>query len=59
MKEFDLLLHSLQHIVKENVYVEDGELYIKSKCKYDLWNLLEKVDKKFINRLKKELEYEG
>ena len=36
MKEFDLLLYSLENIVKENLYCEDNMLRIKSKLKYDI-----------------------
>ena len=57
MKEFDLLLYSLENIVKENLYCEDNMLRIKSKLKYDIINLMEEVDKKFMKNLKKELEY--
>ena len=58
MTEYDLLLKNIQVIVQDSVYVEDGMLYIKSKCKYDLINLMTELDSKFMNNLYKELEYE-
>ena len=58
MVEFDLLIYSLRNIVKENLYCEDNELRIKNKCKYDLINLMEEIDKGFMEELKKELEYD-
>lgn len=57
MKEFDLLLYSLQKIMKDNLYCEDNKLRIKTKCKYDLVNLMSEIDKKFMSNLYKELEY--
>ena len=58
MLEFDLIMHSLQHIIKENLYCEDGELHIKNKLKYDIINLMTEIDKSFMLKLFKELEYE-
>ena len=57
MLQFDLLLHSLQHIVKDSLYCEDGELRIKNKLKYDVINLMNEIDKPFMTQLYQELEY--
>ena len=54
---YDLLVHRLRCIVKENLYVEDDKLYVKSKCKYDIVNLMEEIDTKYMKELLKELEY--
>ena len=56
--DYDLMIEYLRVIIKDNLYCEDGELRIRTKLKYDVFNLLEEVDKEFINKLKKELEYE-
>ena len=57
MIEHDLLINQLRVIIKDNLYVEDDELYIRCKCKYDLFNLMEGIDKKYMKKLLKELEY--
>jgi len=54
---YDLLLRKLQSAVRDSAVCEDGELYIKSKLKYDVLNILVEEDKEFINQLYKELEY--
>ena len=58
MTEYDLLLKNVQVIIQDNVYVEDEMLYIKSKCKYDLINLMSELDSKFMKDLYSKLEYE-
>lgn len=58
MTEFDLLLYRLHSIVRDNLYCEDQELRIRNKLKYDVVNLMEEMDVKFMNGLKCELEYE-
>jgi hypothetical protein len=55
--EYDLLLKSLENIINEAIYVEDNEIFLKRNCGYNLYNLLCVVDKKFIEKLHKELEY--
>lgn len=57
MIEFDLVLYQLRNTMKENLYVEDNELKIKNKVKYDIYNILCEIDKGFIDKLHKELEY--
>lgn len=57
MLEFDLLLYRLRSTIKENAYCEDSKLKIKNKVKYDIYNILCEVDKKFIEGLHKDLEY--
>lgn len=56
--EFDLVMWRLEGIVKDNLYCEDGMLRISTKLKYDVINLMEELDKKFMSKLKKELEYD-
>ena len=46
----------LETLLKANVYVEDGLLYIKNSFKYDIYNLIEVMDEPFIEKLKKDLE---
>ena len=55
--QYDLLIQYLRDIVEENLYCEDGELRIKNKLKYDVVNLLDAVDKEYMKKLYKELEY--
>lgn len=55
--QYDLLVQYLRGIVEENLYCEDNELRIKSKLKYDIVNLLDEIDKEFMQRLYKKLEY--
>lgn len=43
-------------LLKDNCYVEDNNLYIKGKLKYDLYNLIESLDSEWIKELEKELE---
>lgn len=43
--------------MKDTLYCEDNELKIKCGAKYALYNLLYEVDKGFIEKLHKELEY--
>lgn len=57
MTEFDNLLQDLKIIIKDNTYCEDNELHIRNKAKYDLYNLVETYDYRYIKELKKELEY--
>ena len=58
MKEFDNLLYRLQLIMKDKLYCEDNEL--RSKCmKYDIINLMLEYDKRFMDKLFKDLEYKG
>lgn len=56
MTEFDILLKDLETILEENTFCEDNRIYIKSKLKYDIYNLVTKVDNKFIKDLEKGLE---
>jgi hypothetical protein len=58
MKEFDILLYKLQNVLEENVYVEDNKIRIKNKLKYDVFNMMELYDAKWIDRLIKEKGYE-
>lgn len=58
MTEFDNLLKDLQTIIRDSTYCEDNEIHIRNKLKYDLFNLVEAYDYRFIEKLKKELEYE-
>ena len=57
MLEFDLLLYRIRNTIKENAYCEDNKLRLKNKVKYDIYNILCEVDKGFIEKLHKELEY--
>ena len=57
VREFDVLLYKLELIVEENLYCEDNKLRIKSKLKYDVVNLLDEMDKSFMDKLYKQLEY--
>jgi uridine kinase len=57
MIEHDLLVNQLRVIIKDNLYVEDNELYIRCKMKYDLYSLMRGIDKKYMKELLKELEY--
>lgn len=57
MKEFDLLLYRLQLICKDNIYCEDNLLRVSTKLKYDIVNLMEEIDIKFMKKLYKEIEY--
>lgn len=59
MKEFDAILYELEKAYELNVRCEDGELYISSKLKYDIHDLLLKYDITFMKKLFKELEYKG
>ena len=58
LKEFDLLLKSLENILEDNVRCEDGELYLSNKIKYMVYDLVKEIDVKFITKLHKELEYD-
>ena len=49
-------MYRLQIIIKENLYCEDGKIHIKNKLKYDVVNLVEELDKKFIKELYVKLE---
>jgi hypothetical protein len=55
--QYDLLLKSLENILEDNVRCEDGELYLSNKIKYMLYDLVKEIDKKFIEKLHKKLEY--
>ena len=57
MVEFDLLLYRLKGIVRDNLYCEDDKLYCKNKLKYEIVNLLEEVDKDWLDELYEDLEY--
>ena len=57
MQEYNDLMKDLRLIMRNGLYVEDGELYIKCAVKYDIVNLMEREDKLFMSKLKKELEY--
>jgi len=57
INEFDLLLKSLENIISENIKCEDNQLYLPRKVKYDLFNLLYEIDKSFMDKLLKKLEY--
>ena len=57
IKEYDLLVSYLETIIEDNIYCEDDKLYIKSKLKYDVFNLVNEIDSKFIKKLCKKLEY--
>ena len=58
MMEFDNLLFNIEKILKESLYCEDNNLRIKNKLKYDIFNLINEIDRKFIVDVCKELEYE-
>ncbi len=51
----------LKALLKEHVEVEDNEIHIKRKKElaYMIFNLVERYDPDFIERLLTELEYEG
>ena len=57
MLDFDLLIRELQDTIKDNLLCEDNELHIKSKLKYDVYNIMKKYDSAFMSGLEKELEY--
>lgn len=57
MIDYDLLVEYLRIILKDSVYCEDGELKIRNKLKYDIYNLLSEVDKRWVRELEKELEF--
>ena len=57
MIDYDLLVEYLRIILKDNVYCEDGELKIRNKLKYDIYNLLSEVDERWVRELEKELEF--
>lgn len=57
--EYDLLLKGLENILKENARCEDDKLYLSNKIKYMVYELVKEIDKDFINKLHKELEYKG
>lgn len=59
MIEYDAFLERLRKILKENLFTEDGQLYIKSKTKYDFVTLMYNEDKKFTKELFDEIEYKG
>ncbi len=53
MKEFDELLEELESIVEQHTTCKKGEFYISDKkgMSYQVFNLVEKYDKSFIDRL--------
>ena len=57
MNEYDMLIMELRNIIKKGSYCEDNKLRLKNCIKYEVYNLLEMHDKKFIKNLHKELEY--
>ena len=57
MKEFYALIIDLESILKDSLYCEDNSLFIKNKLKYDVYELVYRYDKKFIEKLHKKLEY--
>ena len=57
MIEYDLLLIRLRMMITENLYCEDDKLFIKSKLKYDIVNMMNEIDSKFMKELFKDLEY--
>ena len=57
MIEYDLLLIRLRMMIVENLYCEDDKLFIKSKLKYDIVNMMNEIDSKFMKELFKDLEY--
>jgi hypothetical protein len=57
MLDYDLLLKALENILEDNTRCEDNELYLSNKIKYSLYELVKEIDKKFIDKLHKELEY--
>ena len=59
MKEYDELITKLRLLMKKHLYVEDNELYVRCGCKYDIVTLMFEEDKRFMQELFKELEYQG
>ena len=57
LNEYDLLLLAIENIIKENIKCEDNELYLSNKLKYQLFNLIYEIDKGFIEKLFKKIEY--
>jgi|14_taG_2_1085336.scaffolds.fasta_scaffold25978_3 hypothetical protein len=55
---YDKLLEEIKYTLQENVYVEDNKVYIKNKLKYDIFNMIEKEDFKFIENLLNEKGFE-
>jgi|LGOV01.1.fsa_nt_gb stage III sporulation protein SpoIIIAA len=54
MESFDLLMIRLQLLLRDTVSVEDNRIYISRKAGYEIFNLMEELDKGFINELLKE-----
>lgn len=50
-------MNKIRKLFVDNVFVEDNQLYIKNKFKYDFYNYLKEVDSEFIKKLHIELEY--
>ena len=59
MIEYDVLLNKLEHALKDNTTCEDGEIHLKCKLKYDVYNIMVELNPKFIRELHEYLEYEG
>ena len=59
MKEYDEIIKKLRALLKEHLYVEDEQLYIRCGCKYDFVTLMYNEDKKFTKELFDEIEYKG
>ena len=57
IREYDRIMNELKMIVKDKLYVEDDRVRMRT-CKYDLINLLEREEKKWLKELLKENEYD-
>ena len=57
MVNYDVLLNRLQVALRDNIVCEDGEIHLKCKLKYDVFNILVEEDSEFIKKLYEELEY--
>ena len=57
MNNFDLLLKQLENIIESNIRCEDNEIYLSHAIKYELFALLYELDKEFITKLFKKIEY--
>jgi|LGVE01.1.fsa_nt_gb hypothetical protein len=57
MNEYDLIIKALENIIESNIRCEDNEIYLSHAIKYELFALLYEIDKKFIEKLFKKIEY--
>jgi hypothetical protein len=57
MLQYDLIIKQLENILEENIKCEDNKIFLGRKIKYDIWNLLYEIDKPFMIKLLKKLEY--